>query len=128
VIDKDGNAITGTNTIESFPWGNDIFVEGIPLTAAGDLPFATKPGERRRSPLSMQIGIQNQKVRFAVGAFSASLQQAEFQFITNIVDYKLSAHDVVSFSRFGSRAWDMHTRKPTSGIWLDPRVDKSIVN
>jgi len=127
VIDKDGNAITGTNTIESFPWGNDIFVEGIPLTASGDLPFGTKPGERRRSPLSMQIGMQDQKVRFAVGAFSASLLQAEFQFVTNIIDYKLSAHDVVFLPRFGSRVWDMQTRRPISGIWLDPRVNKSIV-
>jgi gamma-glutamyltranspeptidase/glutathione hydrolase len=127
VIDKEGNAITGTNTIESFPWGNDIFVEGIPLTASGELPFGTKPGQRRRSPLSMQIGMAENKVRFAVGAFSASLLPAEFQFVTNIVDYKLSAHDVVSTPRFGSHAWDMQTRKQVDGIWLDPRVDKSIV-
>jgi gamma-glutamyltranspeptidase / glutathione hydrolase len=128
VIDKEGNAITGTNTIESFPWGNDIFVEGIPLTASGELPFSTQPGKRRRSPLSMQIGLKGEKVRFASGAFSASLLPAEFQFVVNIVDYKLSAQNTVSFPRFGSHAWDMQTRKPVGGIWLDPRIDKSVVD
>jgi gamma-glutamyltranspeptidase/glutathione hydrolase len=127
VIDSDGNAITGTNTIESFPWGNDIFVEGVALTAAGQLPFSTKPGKRRRSDLSMQIGVKGNKVRFASGAFSASLVPAEFQFITNIVDYKMSAQQTVTTPRFGSFAWDMQTLKPTGAVWLDPRVDKSVV-
>lgn len=127
VIDSEGNAITGTNTIESFPWGNDIFVEGIPLTASGDLPFAAKAGERRRSPLSMQIGMKNEKVTFAVGAFSASLLQAELQFIVNIIDYHLPAQEAVSTPRFGSLAWDMNTRKVSDRVWLDPRIDASIV-
>lgn len=127
IIDREGNAITGTNTIESFPWGNDIFVEGIPLTASGSLPFATKPGQRRKSPLSMQIGFKDDQLKFAVGAFSASLLPAEFQYIVNIVDYDLSANDVVSYPRFGSRAWDFQTGKASTAFWLDRRVDKAIV-
>ncbi len=127
VIDSDGNAVTGTNTIESFPWGNGIFVEGIPLTAAGTLPFNTKPGERRRSPLSMQIGIRDGKLKFASGAFSASLIPTAFEFIVNIVDFKMSADDVVNAPRFGAQAWDLHTLKPTGGLWLDPRVDQDVV-
>ena len=127
IIDQYGNAITGTNTIESFPWGDDIFVEGIPLTASNALPFATRPGERRQNAFSMQIGFQNEKLKFAVGAFSASLVPAEFQFLVNIMDYKLSAADVMSKPRFGTAAWDFKTLQPTSGFWLDSDVDKTIV-
>jgi gamma-glutamyltranspeptidase len=28
VVDRDGNAITGTNTINSLPWGDGLFVDG----------------------------------------------------------------------------------------------------
>ncbi len=127
VIDKDGNAVTGTNTIESFPWGKGIFVEGIPLTASGALPFDTKPGQRRKSVFTMQIGLKSEKLRFASGAFSASMIPAEFQFLVNIIDFKLPAKDAVSFPRFGDRAFEMPSMKPSNGFWLDPRIDKSVI-
>ena len=129
VVDQDGNAVTGTNTIESLPWGKGIFVEGIPLTAAGILPFASRPGERRRSSLTMQLGVKEGRLRFASGAYSASLLAAAFEFIVNIVDYKLSSSDVVSLPRFGNRAWDLTwAQNSRGGIWLDPRIEKSIVS
>jgi gamma-glutamyltranspeptidase/glutathione hydrolase len=129
VMDSEGNAITGTNTIESLPWGKGLFVDGIPLTDDSITPsFSTKPGERRRSPLSMQIGIKNDKVQFASGAFSASLIPAAFQFVVNIVDYKLSAKAVVSLPRIGDQAWDIQTQKLLGALWLDYRIDKTIVN
>ena len=127
IIDREGNAITGTNTIESLPWAFDIFVEGVPLTSSNSLPFGTKPGERRRSPFTMQIGFKDQDLSFAVGAFSVSMWPAEFQFITNIIDYKFSAKEAVSLPRFGSAALDMSSLKQLGPLWLDPRVEKSIV-
>ncbi len=128
VIDSEGNAVTGTNTIESFPWGKGIFVEGIPLTAAGTLPFGTKPGMRIQNPLSMQVGIRNNSLLFASGAFSASLIPASFEFVVNIVDYGLSASEAVNRPRFGDQAWDIYTMKPLGGHWLDSRIDQNIVD
>lgn len=129
VIDNDGNAITGTNTIESLPWGSGIFVGGIALSSAGNMPyFDTQPGKRDLSPLSMEIGLKNSKVAFASGAFASSLTPASFQFMVNIIDYKLSAADVVSLPRFGINSYDMISHKPTGrGRWLDKRVDQAIV-
>jgi gamma-glutamyltranspeptidase / glutathione hydrolase len=127
VVDNEGNGVSGTNTIESFPWGEGIFVEGIPLTASGQFPFNSKLGQRRRSPLSMHVGLKNGKLHFLSGAFNASLVPAEFQFIVNIVDYRMSAKETVSFPRFGTMAWDFSTIMPSGGIWLDPRVKPDCV-
>ena len=128
IIDKFGNAITGTNTIESLPWGNGIFVQGIPLTSSGSLPFQSSPGQRRQSPLSMQIGLKAGKLRFASGAFSASLIPASFQLISNLIDLDDSASEAASAPRFGAQAWDIATMKMIGGRWLDPRIDGSFAD
>ena len=130
VIDKDGNAITGTNTIESMPWAQGIFVDGVALTGARALKYySTRPGDRRLSPFAMEIGVKKDHVEFASGAFSSSLIAAAFEFVVNIVDYNLSAREVTSLPRFGEDAWNlnMSAYKYSGGLWLDPRVDKNIV-
>ena len=127
VVDEEGNAITGTNTINSLPWESGIFVEGVPLTAANQLPFQTSPGQRRRTDLSMQIGFQQNQVRFTSGTFSASLAAAEFQFLVNIIDYKMSAADAASSLRFGDQAWDPTFQKMRGARWLDPRANPGVV-
>lgn len=131
VIDKEGNAITGTNTIESMPWAQGIFVEGVVLTGARSLKYyRTKPGERRLSGLSMQFGIKDDKISFMSGAFGSSLIPASFQFIVNIIDYKMSARDAANTPRFGDDAWNLNmlSYKSLGALWLDPRVGKEIVD
>ncbi|MBS3066755.1 gamma-glutamyltransferase [Candidatus Pacearchaeota archaeon] len=130
IIDKEGNAITGTNSIQSLPWGEGIFVEGIPLTASGIVtPFSTNSGERELSALSMHMGMKSSKVAFISGAFGSSLIPAEFQFLVNIIDYKLSAKKATTLPRFGTTAWEMKNKKYIQkGIWLDTRIKKSIIN
>lgn len=131
IIDKEGNAITGTNSIQSLPWGEGIFVEGIPLTASGKLsPFySTNSGERELSALSMHIGRKNSKISFVSGAFSSSLIPAEFQFLVNIIDYKLPIDKIVSMPRFGTTSFDIEKEKYTErGIWLDKRIKKDIIS
>lgn len=130
IIDKKGNTITGTNSIQSLPWGEGIFVEGIPLTASGKVtPFSTNPGERELSALSMHIGMKDSKVSFASGAFSSSLIPAEFQFLVNIIDYELPTNKVTTMPRFGTVSVDIENQKYTErGIWLDTRIKKDIIN
>ncbi len=130
VIDKEGNAITGTNTIESMPWAQGIFVDGVALTGARNLKyFSTRPGDRRLSGFSMEIGIKDEHIAFASGAFNSSLIPAAFEFIVNVVDYRLSAMEAMSLPRFGDEAWNFDPTKYESAgaLWLDPRIDKEIV-
>jgi gamma-glutamyltranspeptidase / glutathione hydrolase len=128
IIDHDGNAVTGTNTIEGLPWGDGLFVEGVPLSSSGQLhAFSTAPGQRRRLGLSMHIGIKQEKIKFASGAFNSSLIPAEFQFILNLIDYQLPPREAMTAPRIGTQAWDFATTKRISGQWLDPRISSTIV-
>jgi gamma-glutamyltranspeptidase/glutathione hydrolase len=125
VIDKDGNAASGTTTIESDPWGEGMFVQGIPLSPAGALPWNTSPGKRRLSPFSIHFAFQDNRLRFAVGGISNSLVEAAFQFLVNLIDYRLPVDDAVSMPRFGTFPADK--KLDLDKNWLDPRVGEEVV-
>src|SRR5690606_32132423 len=88
VSDKEGNTVTGTNSINAYPWGDGNFVEGIPLSNAGSNPghnfFYAGPGERIISSLSMHLVFHGGKLKFATGAFNSSMIEAELQFLVNL--------------------------------------------
>jgi gamma-glutamyltranspeptidase/glutathione hydrolase len=96
VTDDEGNIASGTISIYSDPWADGLFVEGIPLTSAGVVPWNTKPGERRLSPLSIHLAHQDGQPRIAVGSFSNSIVEASFQFFVKLIDYQMSVRDTVS--------------------------------
>lgn len=125
VVDQNGNAASGTTTIESDPWGEGIFVEGIPLSTAGAIPWSTAPGKRRLSPFSIHFAFQDNRLRFAVGGISNSVIEAAFQFLINLIDYRLPVEQAVSMPRFGTfpakRKLDMKKN------WLDPRISNDVV-
>jgi gamma-glutamyltranspeptidase/glutathione hydrolase len=136
VVDADGNAVTGTNTHESLAWGSGDFVQGVPLNTAGRIPWGTRPGERQLSPFSIHFVLKDKKLFAAAGAFSGSLLEGEFQFLVNIMDYKLPATEAVNRPRFGTFPYDPAAAL-TSSIpaqlasntpnWLDARVSSTIV-
>ena len=73
--------------------------------------------------------MKNSKFSFVTGAFSSSLIPAEFQFLVNIIDYKLSAKKATTLPRFGMMSFDIENDKYSNqGIWLNKRIKKSIVN
>jgi gamma-glutamyltranspeptidase/glutathione hydrolase len=124
VVDKDGNAVSGTTTIEADPWGEGVFVQGVPLTTAGVTPLNTAPGKKRRSPMSIHFAFQGDRLRFAIGGYSSSVVEAVFQFFVNLIDYGLPIDAAVSLPRFGTfpgAPFDL------SRNWLDPRIPRSIV-
>jgi gamma-glutamyltranspeptidase/glutathione hydrolase len=132
VVDKDGNVANGTNTHESTPWGDGIFVEGVPLANAGTIPWSTRPGERRLAPFSVHLVFKDGRLQFVSGAFTPSLIEASFQFLLNLIDYKLPASEVVSLPRFGTFPHDpvasqTETTMNWSSNWLDPRVSEASV-
>jgi gamma-glutamyltranspeptidase/glutathione hydrolase len=125
VVDGHGNAVSGTTTIEDDPWGEGIFVEGVPLSTAGVLPMSTAPGTRRLSPVSMHLGFREDVLRFSVGAISHSVPEAAFQLLVNLIDYGLPVDRAASLPRFGS--FPLKRRLDFGKNWLDPQVEKVIV-
>lgn len=128
VADADGNIVTGTNTIESYPWGDGLFVDGVPLNNSGKLPYTTKPTERAISPLGISIAFKNGMPAIATGSFNYSLTEAGFQFLVNAIDYQMDGRTAATQPRFGSFPIDLIShRQDSSKNWLDPEVDKLTV-
>jgi gamma-glutamyltranspeptidase len=128
-VDQDGNAITGTNTINSLPWGDGVFVDGIPLTnALAHVGSATRPGERRLTPMSSHLVFQDGRLRIVSGTFNSSLLEAGFQLMVNAIDFNLSAKKATTLPRFGTFAFDDDQPDSSSGkMWLDPKISKEVV-
>jgi gamma-glutamyltranspeptidase/glutathione hydrolase len=126
-IDDEGNIASGTTTAQSEPWGDGIFVEGLPLTTSGRLPFARGPGRRRLSPFSIHLALRDGRPLFSLGAISNSVVEAAFQLIVNLIDYRLPLHDAVRAPRFGTFPPDRRQRPRLDRNWIDPDVEPSIV-
>jgi gamma-glutamyltranspeptidase / glutathione hydrolase len=123
--DRWGNVASGTTTIQSDPWGEGMFVEGIPLSSAGSIPWSTAPGERRLSPFSMHFAFRDKRPRFAVGGISNSVVEASFQLLINLIDYELPVEAAATMPRFGT--FPAKRKLDASKNWLDPRVGSAIV-
>jgi gamma-glutamyltranspeptidase/glutathione hydrolase len=129
-VDAAGNIANGTTTINAGPWGDGIFVEGIPITNAGRIPWNTKPGERRLSPFSSHLVQKDEKPRFGVGSIGNSVPEASFQLLLKLIDYDLPVVDAVATPRFGTFPDSSSSRKISVKLdrnWLDPRIDEAIV-
>ena len=129
IVDREGNAVTGTHTIEGMAWGEGLFVDGVLLSSANELPLApTLPGQRRAFSLAMHVVTKDKQVRFISGTFNSSLIPAEYQFLLNLINYGMTPEEAVNAPRFGARAWSFDTLKPRGGQWLDPRISRGLVD
>ncbi len=129
VVDRDGNAITGTNTINSLPWGDGLFVDGVPLTnTLSHIGTQTRPGERRLTPMSSHLVFRDGRLRIVSGTFNSSLLEAGFQILVNAIDFQLPAKHSATLPRFGTFSFDDAKPESSSGkMWLDPSISKGIV-
>ena len=130
VADAAGNVVSGTHTINAEPWGEGLFVQGVPLTTGGVIPWQTRPGERRLGGFTNFFVWRDGRIEYAGGSISNSLVEAAFQFVVNLVDHGLPVERAVSVPRFGT----FPIGEPGSGLallfdrnWLDPRIDSSVV-
>jgi gamma-glutamyltranspeptidase len=130
VVDRDGNAITGTNTINSLPWGDGVFVDGVPLTnTLSHVGTKTRPGERRLTPMSSHLVFRDGRLKIVSGTFNSSLLEGGFQLLVNAIDFKLPAKQAASLPRFGTFSFDDEKPDSSSGkMWLDLSVSKEIVD
>lgn len=125
--DDDGNIASGTTTAQSEPWGDGLFVDGLPLTTSGRFPFSTGPERRRLSPFSMHLAMRDGRPLFSVGAISNSVAEAAFQVIVNLVDYRMPVDAAVRAPRFGTFPPDSRQRPRLDRNWIDPSIDRKIV-
>jgi gamma-glutamyltranspeptidase/glutathione hydrolase len=130
VVDEEGNAITGTNTINSLPWGDGVFVDGVPLTnTLSHVGTKTRPGERRLTPMSSHLVFRDGRLKIVFGTFNSSLLEGGFQLLVNAIDFKLPAKQAASLPRFGTFSFDEEKPESSSGrMWLDLSVSKEIVD
>lgn len=130
VVDEEGNAITGTNTINSLPWGDGVFVDGVPLTnTLSHVGTKTRPGERRLTPMSSHLVFRDGRLKIVSGTFNSSLLEGGFQLLVNAIDFKLPAKQAASLPRFGTFSFDEEKPESSSGrMWLDLSVSKEIVD
>lgn len=125
--DHEGNIASGTTTAQSEPFGDGLFVDGLPLTTSGRYPFSTGPGRRRLSPFSMHLAMRDGRPLFSVGAISNSVAEAAFQLIVNLIDYRMPVSAAVRAPRFGTFPPDMRQRPRLDRNWIDPSIDRELV-
>ena len=130
VVDRHGNAVTGTNTINSVPWADGVFVDGVPLTNfMAHEGNATRPGERRRTPMSSHLVFDGGRLFAAAGTFNSSLMEAGWQLLVNALDHRATALAAATLPRFGTFAFDDDDPGRARGaLWLDPAVDAAVVD
>jgi gamma-glutamyltranspeptidase/glutathione hydrolase len=115
VVDAQGDAVAGTHTIESLPFGtNGIFVGGVPLNNTGvlhpyaaDSAYATPPGSYLIEPISAVLAFESDKLVLAGSTFSASLWPGDFQMVSSILDFGWSPERVALTPRFGGYGLDL---------------------
>lgn len=115
VVDAEGNAVAGTHTIESLPFGtNGIFVGGVPLNNTGvlhpyaaDSAYATPPGSYLIEPISAVLAFAGDKLVLAASTFSASLWPGDFQMVSSILDFGWDPERVALTPRFGGYGLDL---------------------
>jgi gamma-glutamyltranspeptidase / glutathione hydrolase len=133
VIDKQGNAVTGTNTYQqTLPWGAGIFVQGIflpDLRLSLAYPVEVPPGSRRMDGVTMHMVLERGALRFASGTIADSILEASYQYLVNLIDYQMNAEEAVSSPGFGTFPHDMSfSGMEWTSNWLSPRIDPSIVD
>jgi gamma-glutamyltranspeptidase/glutathione hydrolase len=128
IVDRDGDAITGTNTMNALPWGSGIFVRGVALTDAGQTTdFVTGPGQRVVIPLTLHVVTAGNTLQFVGGTFGSSLLETELQALADTtLGTAPTAALLTTRPRFGTFLYDDKGPDLTKN-WLDDRAPDALV-
>jgi gamma-glutamyltranspeptidase/glutathione hydrolase len=125
VMDKDGNAVSLTQTLGTF-FGSGVTAAGVLLNNAMS-NFATtvarnaiRPGKQPRSSISPTILLRDGNPFMAVGSPGATrIVATVVEVIVNVVDHNMSAQDANAAPRF-------HCQKADDYLHLEGRISASV--
>ncbi|MEO6844128.1 MAG: gamma-glutamyltransferase [Ginsengibacter sp.] len=139
VLDKDGNAVSTTTTLNG-GFGSGIMVSGagfllnnemddfsvkpgVPnmFGAVGQEANAIAPGKRMLSSMTPTIVLKDNKPYIVVGTpGGTTIPTSVYQTIVDIIDFKLSPEDAVNFPKF-------HQQWLPDVIFVEKDFDKNVV-
>ena len=139
VLDKDGNAVSTTTTLNG-SFGSGIVVAGagfllnnemddfsvkpgVPnmFGAVGQEANAIAPGKRMLSSMTPTIVLKDNKPYIVVGTpGGTTIPTSVYQTIVDIIDFKFSAEDAVNFPKF-------HQQWLPDVIFVEKDFDKNVV-
>jgi gamma-glutamyltranspeptidase/glutathione hydrolase len=130
VADTDGNVLSGKHSINSWYFGQGLFVQGIPLSATCEQTYRyTGPGQRRTQGAPNVLVFKDGPLRFSVGSIGGSNPITAFQFLVSLMDYGLPANETAQAPRFGGFAYNDDTGQyEYDKNQLEQSVSQEIVN
>ncbi len=125
VVDAEGNIVVGTHTIETFNWGEGLFVEGIALSTSAGVSFddpAAATKTMRIDPLSATIALKDGTPRAALTVYGTGLHPADVQILDAVLARGVDAEDAVLAPRVGYYQFDFGKMAVDKSVnVVDPR-------
>jgi hypothetical protein len=94
VVDADGNIAVGMHTLNALPFGEGLFVGGVPLSSALEFERVS-PDQSVLEPVSPVIALLGGAPRLALAQLGVGEFAADFAVASAVVDADLDVVDVV---------------------------------
>ena len=128
VVDAEGNIAAGMHTINTFPFGEGIFVDGVPLSSA--LKYErTPPGQSVLENVSPVIALHDGIPRFAMAQFGVGEFPTDFAVLNSVLTAGVDIVNAVMGPRIGyfdlGEDDSSKTMDHLPPIAVDPRYDRA---
>lgn len=128
VVDEQKNIVTGVNTSGCAPWGEiGVFVKGIALSTSGKYMMTCGQDNRALDPMTLWLLLKNEEPFIAGSATGSSLFPADFQVISNIIDFDINIEEAVLKPRFGHYKYDLDANQLVACTVADKRYSLEII-
>jgi gamma-glutamyltranspeptidase/glutathione hydrolase len=110
VVDDAGNIAAGTHTIEALPWGEALFVGGIPLPTSAEFGWdnpQTATNRMELDGLTNTIVLDQGKPVAALAVYGVGLHPGDVQILDAVLGRGLSPEDAVLAPRVGYFVTDL---------------------
>jgi gamma-glutamyltranspeptidase len=112
VVDDAGNIAAGTHTIEALPWGQALFVGGIPLPTSAQYAWDNPRAATNRTELdglTNTLVLDQGRPAAALAVYGVGLHPGDVQILDAVLGRGLSPEDAVLSPRVGYFVTDLTT-------------------
>jgi gamma-glutamyltranspeptidase len=120
VVDAAGNIALGMHTLNAFPFGEGLFVDGVPLSPALEWE-EVPPGQSVLDPVSPILALRDGVPVLALAQFGAGEFPADFQVLSAVLEGKRSIVDAATGPRIAFFAQAQGTEP---AMVIDPRYGR----